>query len=486
MLGLVSTSTTTNPTDLLKAVLPIGIGLASAAFLAHRATNKGGFSRDKSIPIVPLRAGDKSHDAEYAEDQNKFLSKCVENYGLVFNVMLWNQKFTVVSGSLIREVFMNEQFSFIDALEEVTGMKAFTDSITKTSNDENWISHSAIRDNLSPFLPLYTPRIVEQLTLTIDRELGDCKDGKLIEKPINVFQEMVAAAMATVFMGNDCAKDHRVRDSFIKCTYDFGEVLGRDNRLRFWHRFNTQAKYSVLNPLKKHIDILVEVATPVILKRRQEEAEANAKGEEYVRPLDMMQKLLDNFDKYGFVDIEDVCGHLLLLVLASVHTTSDSAANLCYYFAAFPEHVDVLYQEQCEALSQIEQERQTLRQSKLASGEVKSEQDFVGSDLDPKNDRDLSAAMMKRLVKMDSFVREVLRYRTERLTLAHTAREDITLSNGMRITKGSKAIINNHSVHQSDEVQGGDAYEFRPWRFVGKAKAATKAGNDFLVFGMGK
>ncbi|KAF9983448.1 hypothetical protein BGZ65_001786, partial [Modicella reniformis] len=152
----------------------------------------------------------------------------------------------------------------------------------------------------------------------------------------------------------------------------------------------------------------------------------------------------------------------------------------------FPEYNETLYQEQLEVLDQIAQERQAERQKMLDSGEVASEQNFEGTDLDTSRDRDLSAAAVKRMVRMDSFVREVFRYRTERLGLCHLARQNVELSNGMVIRKGGKVIVNMHSVHQSSSLQGEDPSEFRPWRFVGKPKAATKASADYLAFGMGR
>lgn len=288
--------------------------------------------------------------------------------------------------------------------------------------------------------------------------------------------------VANVFVGPEVAKSRKVIDTFISCTTDFGKVLGNGNRRKsFWHTFSTRTKYStsLLNPMEKHIRVMVEATTPVILERRRLEAEANEAGREYIRPDDILQRLLDDFDKYNFIDQEDVCGHLLILVLASVHTTSDTSTNLLYYLAAFPQYQDKLYEEQQEVLDAQQKEREELRKKQLEAGEA------IGEDLDPAHDRDLTAAAIKKMAHMDSFVREVFRYRTERLTLTHRARKDVTLSNGMVLYKGENAIINMKSAHQSPD-QGEDVAEFRPWRFVGKPKAATKAGNDFLPFGMGR
>jgi cytochrome P450 len=262
--------------------------------------------------------------------------------------------------------------------------------------------------------------------------------------------------------------------------------MKRDNREKSWHAWLNKTKYGMLNPLHKHIKILVDAAGPVIEERRRQEAEAYENGIEWERPLDIMQKLLDNSEKYGFVDLEDICGHLLILILVSVHTTTDTSTTLIYYLACFPEYHEPLFQEQQDVLGQIEAEREELRQKKLQSGEFESAEEFVGTELDPAHDRDFSAAALKRMVYMDSFVREIFRYRNTKLDMMHLAREPVTLSNGMRIAKGQMVVINLRSLHQSYEFQGEDPAKFRPWRFLGKAKAATKASVDYLPFGMGR
>ncbi|KAF9273981.1 hypothetical protein BGZ68_001013 [Mortierella alpina] len=485
MLGLTSTSSVVEPITILKSALPIGIGLASAAFLSLKLANRAGSAIDKSIPTVPVRAGDSNHDTEYYEDQSLFIARCEEQYGPVFNLHVLNQFLTVISGPLVREVFMNENFSFGDALDDITGIHALTMSITTTKRRfDNPLIHEIIRDTISPNLPLFTPRIVERLVGVFDRELG-YGEHKLIKDPLLAFQDMIASAMATVFMGHEIAKNSKVIDSFTQSTQDFAQTL-KGPRKDFWHTFRNRAKHGVFNPMRKHIEVLVEASTPVIQERRRLEAEAVEKGVEYERPLDILQKLLDNFEKYQLADIEDICGHLLTIILVSVHTTSDASTYVCYYLATFPEYIEPLYREQVEVLDQISKEREAQRQSKLQSGEVQSRTDFEGTDLDPQNDRYLSAEAVKRFKYLDSFVREVFRFRQQKISLGHTAITDVVLSNGMVIHKGRKIVVNTRSLHQDYELQGEDPMEFRPWRFVGKVKSATKAAMDYLPFGVGK
>lgn len=89
---------------------------------------------------------------------------------------------------------MNESFSFGDAIDTLTGVRAFLMSVLKSHKDvDSRITHDLVRDNISPNLPLFTPRIVEQLERVVDEQLGYC-EGKAVEKPIKIVQDMIAYA----------------------------------------------------------------------------------------------------------------------------------------------------------------------------------------------------------------------------------------------------------------------------------------------------
>ncbi|KAF9954475.1 hypothetical protein BGZ72_004580 [Mortierella alpina] len=108
MISFASSSSGADAAGVLRTALHIGIGLASAAFLGLKMSGVVGKGYDKSIPTVALRLGNKTHDAEYSEDPDLFLSTCEERYGPVFNLYIFNQFSTMVSGPLAREIFMNE------------------------------------------------------------------------------------------------------------------------------------------------------------------------------------------------------------------------------------------------------------------------------------------------------------------------------------------------------------------------------------------
>ncbi|KAF9897486.1 hypothetical protein BX616_005516 [Lobosporangium transversale] len=363
-------------------------------------------------------------------------------------------------------------------------MRSYFDTGRKSNNNYNNRTIPAlIRDMITRFIPTYIPKIVAQMEKVIDQELGYCpaqRGAKLVEKPLLVFQKIIANATALVFVGPEIAKSRKIIDTFISASKDFGKTFGNGGvRASKWRTFIQRANYKLFHPLRNHAQILAEASMSVILERRRLEALANEAGIEFEQPDDVLQHMFDDFDKHGLVDLEDICAFALIISGAIVHTITDASTNMLYYLAAFPQYMDRLFQEQQQVLDTIQAEREQARQERSREGKP------IGDDLDPAHDRDLTAAAIKKMIYMDSFVREVFRFRTERLGIMHLALEDVTLSSGIMISKGSTVIINTRPAHQSSE-NGEDVTEFRPWRFVGKNKAATKVGMDYLPFGMGR
>ncbi|KAF9908041.1 hypothetical protein EC991_010285 [Linnemannia zychae] len=454
--------------------------------------------------MVSLRQGDKTHDKEYRENQDKFLLRCHAEAGPIFKLLIHRLEVTVISDHFIREMFLNEDFSNIDALNELMGVKTFLHSLIKSGkNNDSRIQNSIILDHLTPNLSGYQVEIVEAMSEVLKRRFGQLsakEDGEnkkiLCEAPMTILEDMIGRCTGTVFMGSEVVNNPKALDSFIMSMHDFAGVLGiNDTEIPFWRRWLNLKLNHFNNPLKRRVRALAEAANPVILERRRREQEiidlAEKEGTPAAaaaavaqilqdRPQDILQKMLDRFDHYGFVDLEDICGHLMLLILTSVHTTIDASSAMIYYLAAYPETIPVLHREQVQVFDAIQQERQQKRDDCSTKGIE------IGDDLDPSHDRDLTTAALKRMVHLDSFQREVLRCRTEALTHFHLARKETVLSNGMVIPKYGMLLANLTSTHTGPTCYGLHPFEFQPWRFVGTAKTMTKVGIDFLPFGMGK
>lgn len=284
-------------------------------------------------------------------------------------------------------------------------------------------------------------------------------------------------------MGPEIAENAKVLQTFINCTHDFGQILGLTNKTRDTKKiFQNKAQYGYLNAMHKHRQVLVEAAEPIVEQRRQHERLAVEQGVEYDRPHDILQMMLDTVEENGFVDLEDICGHLILLILSGMHTTLEAGVNVLFYLAAFSDTIQPLYEEIESLFDEQAKDRGEQRQRHYEKGTLSS---FENTDLDPSLDREISEFVIKKAVKLDSFLKEILRYRIDRLGSSHLARKDVMLSTGHVIRKGEKVIVNLRSVHQ-DKVHGDDLTEFRPWRFVGKNSGAAKASKNFMTFGLGR
>ncbi|KAI8096880.1 uncharacterized protein BX664DRAFT_258334 [Halteromyces radiatus] len=102
-----------------------------------------------------------------------------------------------------------------------------------------------------------------------------------------------------------------------------------------------------------------------------------------------------------------------------------------------------------------------------------------------------AAHIYRRLVKLDSYIREFFRYGARSLAHPHTniSDKDIVLKSGAIIRPGEEVYVNLWSVHQQakkDNIDDKDMEEFEPFRHVGQQRPSTKLGEDFMLFGMGK
>ena len=155
------------------------------------------------IPKVSLREGDSIHDVEYNEDPDAFLLRCEQAYGPVFQIQCLNQSLIVVSGpSLAREIHLHEGFSFRDAVEHMTGYRAFIHSVIKSHKDVDSMLHfQLLREGVSTKLSSFTPEIVQRMTVTLEQQIGSSEgeEPKLVEWPLVALQNVVAATSKCLF-----------------------------------------------------------------------------------------------------------------------------------------------------------------------------------------------------------------------------------------------------------------------------------------------
>jgi cytochrome P450 len=179
----------------------------------------------------------------------------------------------------------------------------------------------------------------------------------------------------------------------------------------------------------------------------------------------MLQKLMDTYPDdgdFGVVSYQEyLINWIFMLVFASIHTTTENSTMVLYWLMKYPQYTKELLEEQKEVI-----------ESEGTKGQ----------------DVELTFDVVKKLVKLDSFVREVFRLRTVGLGLQHKniSGHDLELSNGTVVPAGEHVYINGWDISRSSELQGDDVDEFRPWRFLESRKQAVKIGEDHITFGVGK
>lgn len=142
--------------------------------------------------MVSLRPGDKTHDKEYRENQDKFLTRCQSESGPVFKLSIHRLQVTVVSDEFIREMFLNVNFSNVDALNELMGVKTFLHSLIKSGkNHDARIQNSIILEHLTPGLPKYQAEMVRALEAALVDSVEPCVKRKVVDCPVRIIQDMV-------------------------------------------------------------------------------------------------------------------------------------------------------------------------------------------------------------------------------------------------------------------------------------------------------
>jgi cytochrome P450 len=100
---------------------------------------------------------------------------------------------------------------------------------------------------------------------------------------------------------------------------------------------------------------------PIIERRRQEQSAADSDTSQ--RPEDLLQWMMDRASGRD-ANPESLAHRLLILTLASVHTTSMAATQVLFDLCTHPEYVDPLRQELLEAMKKTDGKitKQTLNQ----------------------------------------------------------------------------------------------------------------------------
>ncbi|GES85599.1 cytochrome P450 [Rhizophagus clarus] len=402
----------------------------SAIFLIILLIIKRPRVAENEPPLVPYTIPIIGHTFSYFFNAKKFIKECREEYGDAFSIYVFGNIMTVLSNEAVSEMFRNhDDFDFIKAIHEDIPLHKFL---------------------------IYNGGMTEE---GMNKMLGDCSVPKTIYNAWFTINEIIALPVTNILVGEEAAAHDDIVKSFGILAFDMGHLLVIPPIFCFIHQklHDFVATLPIrfgYNPVRYHRRIAMKRLRPVVEKRLRERKKL---GDNYKSYNDLLDFYMDqpNFDYSKPYNFHYHVDNLFIMVFASIHTTSRTAAVALYDMAARPELVEELYEEAVK--------------------------------VDKERNGQLTVADVKKMIKLDSFVKETLRHNDNITALPHYVKpESFTFSSGLTIPKGRKIITYIEDVLMSKENYGEDAEEFKPFRFVDQDSPATKVERSYIIFGGGR
>ncbi|KAI3392860.1 hypothetical protein diail_5035 [Diaporthe ilicicola] len=173
-----------------------------------------------------------------------------------------------------------------------------------------------------------------------------------------------------------------------------------------------------------------EFLRPVVTARRQAERN-HSEGKD--KPDDMLQWLMDSQVKFGEQSDRAISKYQLSLTFAAIHTTTAALTNAFYTLAAIPDLVSTLREEVKDILAST--------------------------------DGMITATAIQRMAKLDSFLKEIMRYYPQSATaFQRKVMKPVTLPNGQIVPAGVILEVPSHAIN-FDETIHADPDTFDALRF---------------------
>lgn len=432
------------------------------------------YQRNKLLPpMVPYSDAMNGSTEAYAKAPTDFLNENFAKYGPVYRTRLMGIERYVVGKEYCKDIFTDfHHFDFAEGTKKRfnTDIILGTDRLISSST-----ARAAVVKFITPSLTAYTPRIAKSFGETASSMQGD------VEHLYPVMLKMIARAMATVFVGERLGQDEDVTEIFQNVTAQVGQFMGLGATAWYSHYLPGIGRWYIW--FKMHYsDVIKQYHGRLEKKIAQEKAlrekERKVMGDERwnkEKPLDVLQ-LLNDQGKDLFDGREPTPQELMYLMIAlifaSVHTTTVNSVWTLYVLASHPQYLNELHDE------------------------IKTVTGATGTDIKPE---DITPDTVKRLVKVDSAVREMFRWRGDPFSVDHLVRKDTHL-HGYLIPKGAIVTPAVYRVHR-DEETFASSDEYNPFRFVSEytetdatnkgqfnmqGASAVRVDSDYLPFGIGR
>ncbi|KAF9448769.1 cytochrome P450 [Macrolepiota fuliginosa MF-IS2] len=345
-------------------------------------------------------------------------------------------EFVVGGGELVEDLRKaGEEVSFHQG-----GVESVRFDYTIKSNIENSVYHLKImRTKLVSFAP-FCDDIHDECVAGL-QDLIPANDKEWTSIPLwNTLEKLVARMSNRVFVGLPLCRDE---DYLGLCIGFAGNVMAAASLINLAPKFLHPIVGPLFSPYEKHKRLVVKYLGPVIRERLRMKEEHGSEWEE--RPDDMVSWLVDEAQGID-AEVENLGMRILFINFAAIHTTSMIMSHVLFDLAARPEYIEHLRQEAKEVT-------ETEGWSKSA---------------------------IAKLYKMDSFIRESVRYSS--LSGISMMRkvcdpDGFRFSNGITLPYGTSVSVISDAMHH-DAAFYPDPYAFDGFRFYKLGKPDLDKGRD--------
>ncbi|KAI7854886.1 cytochrome P450 [Circinella umbellata] len=406
--------------------------------------------------IVPSVSGTLpvfGHAFQINKDPLGFIQKCKAEYGPAFKIKLVTQDLYVLTGKMIPELLMasRKTVSFTEGIETIMPVERVMRLSYEHKHTEENISPRDKHPITYPIKQNFKPNQIEVFSDRVEKAFQGLLQEELVLKrgekkqidPWDFLSHAISRISCLCFAGSRVGTNRDLIHSMATLTQS---IVKAGMLLTVLPPMIADIIVRRYMSVERQLDLLMELLVPLINGLRSGEI-----PDDEATFVSMTSKLLKSDGSMR--SPEEAAFHFKGVALASIHTTSHFTTFALHELACRPQ-----------LMEDLRKEINTLEKRTPES--------------------------VSHLQLLDSFIREVLRYDIDNLGLHHMALQDMILSTGQMIPKGSLIVAALDEAHQDPAL--GSLYnkplnEFDAYRFIDATedKKSSTIGIDLISFGLG-
>ncbi|KAI8142406.1 cytochrome P450 [Fennellomyces sp. T-0311] len=442
-------------TDPSRFIVCTGGTLLTTWTLLQLIKNRKQRQVNNTIPTVSGALPVFGHVFKFDSNPLGFVQRCKAKYGPVFNIELFTQTYTVLTGKTIRELLTAspKYVSFLEGVETVLPMQRLIRLTYGHKQMEEEVdplkTHPIavlIKQNLKPHqVGIFSSRIQEAFKKVLGEELN-IKPGETIQiEPWRFLLHAVSRISCLCFAGRRVGTNKELVHGMAGLTQSIINASTILMILPDWIGDLVVQRYFSLEP---QLDLLMDLLVPLLKDIRSGEIPGD---DDEATLVSMILKLPK--DDGSSRSPEEAAFHFKTIASVSIHTTAHYTSFALHELACRPQLIKELRNE----IAKLDER---------------------------------TPETVDTIALLDSFLREVFRCNTSNLDLHHLALQDFVLSTGQVIPKGSLIVAASDDAHRDPDLTlpyEKSLDEFDAYRFVKvtKEKCSSTVGIDFVTFGLG-